>query len=239
MPRRPLIVGLTGGIACGKSTVTRHIRAGGAGTVIDLDELARRVVEPGRTAYNKIVRHFGAEILLPDGSLDREALGKRVFADRASRKAINSATHWPILVDMFLDMLAATRDESVEFIFIDAPLLFEVKLHLLCDAVLVVHVTPDSMVSRLKARDGHSQEEAERRIAAQMPVPAKMARADYLIDNNGAPESTRQRVDACLELLRARAAERSLARTLRHAVLWLVLSIMQLFYSDAAGRSRL
>ena len=72
-----------------------------------------------------------------------------------------------------------------------------------------------------------------------MPVPAKMARADYLIDNNGAQESTRQRVDACLELLRARAAERSLARTLRHAVLWLVLSIMQLFYSDAAGRSRL
>lgn len=224
-----LIVGLTGGIACGKSTVTARIRGSHRQPVVDLDELARRVVEPGRSAHKQIVQHFGTEILLSDGSLDRDALAKRVFSDRSARKAINSATHLPILRELLRDVAAARSSDGNDFVVLDAPLLFESSLHLMCDVCVCVHVSPEVQLERLQARDGLSRDDALARVASQMPVASKMERSDYLIDNESDQRTTHERVDACVTWLRARAEERSLARALRSALLWVACFLLRFF----------
>lgn len=213
-----LIVGLTGSIACGKSTVTTRLRQKHGLTVIDLDDLARRVVEPGRQAYAKIVEAFGKKILTPNGQIDRDKLGALVFSDRSLRKKLNSITHWPILWAL-LKNVAAARATGVRIVVLDAPLLFETKLNMMCGATVVVHIEEATQLSRLQARDNSSKEEAERRVAAQMPLQAKMARATHLIDNNGRQRETYERVATIVTQLGARAEAWSLWDLLRS--LWL------------------
>ena len=191
-----LIVGLTGGIACGKSTVSSRLRSRHALPIVDLDELARSVVDRlAVVAHRRIVKRFGDAILFADGTIDREALGALIFADRESRRALNKATHLPILWELLCDLDAA-QSAGASMVILDAPLLFESGLHLLCGTTVVVRASDRTQRERLQSRDGRTAEDAEQRIASQMPVAAKAARAQHVIDNEASLEATHQQVDA-------------------------------------------
>ena len=223
-----LIVGLTGGISCGKSTVSNILKLNGA-AVVDLDEIARRVVQPGRPAFKKIVAAFSEEILLPDGTINREMLGAKIFADRALRRQLNSFTHLPIMAELLLDV-AKARAAGASIVVLDAPLLFETSLHMICACTVVVHVKELTQLSRLCARDGLSKAEAEQRIASQMPLASKAARADYLIDNDGAREATSAEIETVLARLDTRAGQWTLMDLVRAALLSPVLHFVALLW---------
>jgi len=175
------LVGLTGGIATGKSTFAAALRALGV-PVLDADLLARQVVAPGTPALAGIVGAFGPGVVGPDGALDRKALGALVFADPAARRRLEAITHPAIRAAMAAEtarLAAAGHDLA----FYDTPLLFEVGLDQAMALTVVVFAPPEAQVARLMARDGFSRAEAEARLAAQLPVAEKAARADVVIDN--------------------------------------------------------
>jgi len=183
------LVGLTGGIATGKSTFAAALRAQGA-PVLDADQLARQVVAPGSAALQEIARVFGPAVLARDGSLDRKALGALVFADPALRRRLEAITH-PAIRAAMLAETARLSEAGHDLIFYDAPLLFEVGLDQAMALTVVVWAPPEAQLARLMARDGLARAEAEARLAAQLPVAEKAARADVIIDNadDGAPLS--------------------------------------------------
>ncbi|GAB6932912.1 dephospho-CoA kinase [Calditerricola satsumensis] len=189
-------LGLTGGIACGKSTVLAMFARRGIPTV-DADVLARRVVEPGEPAWREIVERFGADILLPDGRIDRKRLGALVFADEAARLDLNRIVHPRVRAAMWHEVEEAER-RGAKLVVCDVPLLFESGLEDRFDAVMVVYVPPEEQLRRLMARDGLTREEALARIRAQMPIEEKRRRADYVIDNSGPLAATERQVDAFL-----------------------------------------
>jgi dephospho-CoA kinase len=219
----PFVVGLTGGIACGKSTVSSRLRD--RVPIIDLDELARRVLLSGRPAYRKVVARFGSDVLLPDETIDREKLGAIVFADRQARRALNGATHWSILWELLSD-LARHAAAGAPLVVLDAPLLFESKLDLLCGTTVVVHTSRETQLARLQRRDGHAPDEAERRIAAQMPLHLKMARAEHLVDNDGDLSATNARIETLATALEHRQAAWTWADSCRAALLRGVLALV-------------
>lgn len=182
-----LIVGLTGGIATGKSTASQTLRGDGV-PVVDLDVIARLVVEPGRPAHARIVRAFGPGVLLADGHIDRPTLGKVVFEDAAKRKELNKAVHGAIFWEL-LAQLAALFASGCGACVVDAPLLFEAKLHHLCAAVIVIAAKDDVQLKRLMLRDNLDEEAARARVAAQMTTREKCARASHVVDNNGSREA--------------------------------------------------
>ncbi len=187
-----MILGVTGGIASGKSTVTRMLESLGA-AVVSADELAREVVRPGAEPLQELVRRFGRDILLPDGNLDRQALGKRIFADPEARNDLNRILH-PAIGELSRKRLreAAARNRLVVY---EVPLLFEVGAEGRVDAVLVVTVSEDLQRRRLEERDGLSPEEVDARIASQLPQEEKVARADFVVDNSGSLEQTKAQVN--------------------------------------------
>ena len=186
-----LNVGLTGGIACGKSTVARMLAEKGA-VLIDFDELAHAVQEPEGAVWREIIRHFGEEILLPDRTIDRRKLGETVFADREKRELLNRLVH-PAIFEEWQRRLAEIRVRRADAIVVsDIPLLIEAGLKGMVDLVLLVYITPEEQVRRVMARNGFSREEAERRLAAQMPIEEKLRWADIVIRNGGSPEETRR-----------------------------------------------
>jgi dephospho-CoA kinase len=188
-----LLVGLTGGIATGKSTVSAMFAHRGA-RVIDADVLAREVVAPGQPPYSQIVKEFGSEILQEDGHLDRKRLGSIVFRDPTMRKRLEEITH-PAIRRRQERILAALEEEAFEGIVIwDAALLIESGSQKTMDRVVVVVTDPATELARLMARDGIPEEEARRRIASQMPIALKARLADYVIDNSGTREQTEARV---------------------------------------------
>lgn len=178
-----VVIGLTGSIGTGKSTISKMFTDRGI-PVVDADLIAREVVKPDAAAYTDIVATFGEGILLADGRLDRKALGNIVFADEAQRLQLNEIVHPAIRTEMIRQ-----RDEYVEknhaYVVMDIPLLFESKLTKFVDKVMVVFVDPDVQVARITARDNSSTEEAKQRIASQIPVAEKVKLADAVIDNNG------------------------------------------------------
>lgn len=178
-----VVIGLTGSIGTGKSTISKMFTDRGI-PVVDADLIAREVVKPDAAAYTDIVATFGEDILLADGRLDRKALGNIVFADEAQRLQLNEIVHPAIRTEMIRQ-----RDEYVEknhaYVVMDIPLLFESKLTKFVDKVMVVFVDPDVQVARITARDNSSTEEAKQRIASQIPVAEKVKLADAVIDNNG------------------------------------------------------
>lgn len=198
------ILGLTGGIAAGVSLVAGMFRELGA-VVIEADRIARDVVEPGTDAHRQIVEAFGREVVLPDGTLDRRALGSIVFQDPAARRRLNAITHPEIRrrIQEEVERAAAGRPGTV--VIIDVPLLLDTAGRDVfdLDGVIVVQATPEQQVSRLMARDGLSEEEALRRLAAQRPVAEKAPGADWLIDNTGPVQETRRQVRSLWERLRA------------------------------------
>ena len=187
-----LVLGLTGGIGSGKSTVARMLTERGF-RHIDADQLARVVVEPGRPALAEIVEHFGPEALLPDGRLNRPWLGKIVFSDAEERAVLNAITH-PRIGELILERLAdgAAAEEPT---LLDHPLLFETGQNALVDRVAVVWVDRATQLRRLTARDGLAEEDALARIRAQMDLDEKARLADFVIDNSGSIERTRDQVD--------------------------------------------
>lgn len=198
------ILGLTGGIAAGVSLVAGMFRELGA-AVIEADRIARDVVEPGTDAHRQIVEAFGREVVLPDGTLDRRALGSIVFQDPAARRRLNAITHPEIRrrIQEEVERAAAGRPGTV--VIIDVPLLLDTAGRDVfdLDGVIVVQATPEQQVSRLMARDGLSEEEALRRLAAQRPIAEKAPGADWLIDNTGPVQETRRQVRSLWERLRA------------------------------------
>ncbi|BEH09046.1 MULTISPECIES: dephospho-CoA kinase [Geobacter] len=187
------IVGLTGGIASGKSTVSRILERLGA-VVIDADQLAREAVMPGTSAHRSIVAAFGEGILLPDGSIDRKALGSIIFADSSARKRLEAITH-PAIRELAELRLAELRRSGVPVAVYMAALLIEAGATDRVDEVWVVYVDRETQVRRVMARDGLSRLEAEQRLAAQMPMEEKAARGQVVVDNNGTPEELERRVE--------------------------------------------
>jgi dephospho-CoA kinase len=186
-----LSVGLTGGIASGKSTVARMLAEKGA-LIIDLDELAHTAEDTDGEVWREIVRHFGSEILCPDGKIDRGKLGKRVFADRKKLDLLNSIVH-PAVFEQWRRRLEEIRKRQPEAIVLsDIPLLIEAGLKPMVDLVLLVYLPPEDQIARLMARNGYGREEAESRLASQMPIGEKLPYADIVVRNEGSLEETRR-----------------------------------------------
>ena len=185
------IIGLTGGIACGKSTVSAELRALGA-AIIDADALAHELSQPHQPIYNAYVERFGREIVTAYGTLDRAAIARRVFADPAVRAEVEAIAH-PIIRSAAEARLRAARDENKRAAVLDVPLLFEAGWDALADETWVVALPREEQLARLLARDTSMDAgEARARIAAQMPLAEKCARADVVIDNSGTVEEIRE-----------------------------------------------
>jgi len=202
-----LLVGLTGSIATGKSTVSRMFAHLGA-RVIDADLLSREVVMPGQAAYVRIVEEFGPQVVQEDGSLDRKALGAIVFADPARRKRLEEITH-PAIGARQQRILSVLDEEAFEGIVLwDAALLFESGGVAKMDRVVVVFADPETEGRRLMERDGLREADARARIASQMPIAEKAKLADHVIDNSGTREETERQVRAVHRALLAELAAR-------------------------------
>jgi dephospho-CoA kinase len=197
-----LLVGLTGGIASGKSTVSAMLAEQGA-EVIDADHIARQVVMPGTPAWCKIREHFGPGVLHPDGQIDRQALADIVFADKSKLALLNEITH-PAIFARIADRLEAHHGQDV-VVILDAALLIEAGLAEGVDVVIVVHSPREIQVERLAAK-GVGQTDARNRIASQLEPEKRLARADIVIDNSGSLEDLGRQVDKIWKELQARLA---------------------------------
>ncbi len=195
------LVGLTGGIATGKSTFAAALRALGA-PVIDADELARRVVRRGSPALAEIARVFGPEVLTPEGELDRRHMAARVFADAAARNRLEAITH-PAIREAMRQEAQRLASEGHGLAFYDVPLLFEVGLDREVDCVVLVYARRELQERRLMARDGLRPDEAAARLEAQMPIEEKARRADVVVENESDPAALVTKAAALLVDLRA------------------------------------
>lgn len=202
-----MILGITGGIASGKTLVTRIFRHLGA-TVVSADELAREVVAPGSETLTRLVERFGPGILLPNGELDRAALATLVFADPQARADLNAITH-PAIGALAVARLRELAAAGAPLVVYEAPLLYEAGAEGRVDAVLVVTVPESLQLQRLMARDQLGEAAARERIAAQWPQAEKAARADYVIANDSTPAVLEARVRALFARLGGEAAAKN------------------------------
>lgn len=183
------IIGLTGGIACGKSTISLTLRELGA-AIIDGDVLSRELTKPGGAALPAIRQHFGDGVFSTDGSLDRRALGNLVFRDGAAREALDGIMQ-PMLREMIVNGISAAAQEGSDVCVLDMPLLYEKELDSLCDTVWCAWLPRETQLERLMARDGFTREEAELRLASQLSTDEKARRADVVIDTSGSIQYTK------------------------------------------------
>lgn len=197
-----LLVGLTGGIGSGKSTVARMLEARGA-VVFDADALARQAVEPGTPGHDAVVERFGANVLGPGGDLDREALASIVFADPAARRDLEAIVH-PEVRRLFAEGSEAYRDDDVVVVF-SAPLLVETGMHTAFEVLVVVSTPVETQIERLLRDRGMREDSIRSRIAAQAPLEEKAAVADVIVDNEGTLEELEAQVDRLWNDLRIRA----------------------------------
>jgi dephospho-CoA kinase len=195
------VFGLTGGIASGKTTVARLFESRGV-PVVYADELARRAVEPGSEGLAAVVARFGAEVLAADGSLDRKKLGALVFEKPAELAALNAIVH-PRVGALGLEAFGALSAQGVTLACYEVPLLIENGLHHVFKPVVLVAADPETQRVRIAARDGLTLEEADRRIAAQLPLSEKLKLADYVIENRGSLAELETRADEVLNAVRA------------------------------------
>ncbi|HEU4962302.1 MAG TPA: dephospho-CoA kinase [Bacilli bacterium] len=188
-----MIVGLTGSIATGKSTVSKILSDLGA-VIVDADKIVRHVQAKGEAAWRDIVTAFGEEILLKSGELDRAKLGSIVFSDTAKREQLNTIVHPRVREERDRQTEAALSANPRQVVVWDIPLLIETGIYKDVDKTIVVYVDQETQLRRLLERDKLALEQAQKRIAAQMPVEEKKTYADYLIDNRGTLEETREQV---------------------------------------------
>lgn len=191
-----MIVGLTGGIVSGKSTVAKMFRDLGT-KIIDADKLGHKVILPHKPAWEKIVKLFGKELLREDLSIDRKKLGEIVFGDQRLLKKLNEITHPEIikLIKEEIKLIKKKKDKKEDILIIDAALIYEAKIDNLMDKIIVVYVEEDEQIKRLKKRDNLSAEEALKRIKSQMSINKKIKFADYIIDNSNSLDKTREQVE--------------------------------------------
>jgi len=202
------VIGLTGGLASGKSTVAAILRQMGA-VVISADVLAREVMEPGMAAYREVVAAFGPGVLKPDGRIDRTRLASWIYADPAARRRLNEITHPRIRALLHREVARLQRWLPADAVIIlDIPLLLDTAPRdaFPLEGVIVVVVDEATQVARLCRREGIGEDEARRRLAAQRPLREKAAEADWVIDNSGTPEETRRQVEALWRQLRGGAS---------------------------------
>lgn len=203
-----ILVGLTGGLATGKSTVANMFRACGA-IVIDADELAREVVQPGKPAWRDIVRRFGKSVLNSDGTINRQKLGQTVFHDRTKLRRLERIVHPRVAREQArLTKQAAKQDPDAVVVY-DVPLLFEAAIDKRVDMVIVVSADQKTQLARLKKRNGLTPAEALRRIRSQIPLAMKRRRADYVLD--GTKDRSRLAKDAARLFTHFRSLSHSVA----------------------------
>jgi dephospho-CoA kinase len=196
-----LLVGLTGGIGSGKSTVARLLEKRGA-VVFDADLLAREAVEPGTPGHAAVIERFGADVLAPGGELDREALASIVFADPSARRDLEEIVH-PEVRRLFAEGSEAYRDSDRVVVF-SAPLLVETGMHTAFEILVVVSATVATQIERLMRQRGMSESSIRARIEAQAPLEDKAAVADFLVDNEGTLDELESQVDRLWNDLSAR-----------------------------------
>lgn len=187
-----VVIGLTGSIATGKSTVSKMFSDLDI-PVIDADQLSREVVEPGEPAYEQIVQTFGEGILHKDRTIDRKQLGKVIFSNKEKRQQLNDIVHPEVRREMIARREAYKKQET-KAVVLDIPLLFESELTDYADRTLVVYVDEETQLERLLARDDSKVEEAKQRIASQIPISKKAGWADAVIDNSGSVEESFQQL---------------------------------------------
>jgi dephospho-CoA kinase len=187
-----LIVGLTGGVASGKTAVSQVLKEEGA-YIIDADQIARELVQPHKPAWNELIRAFGREILQENGSIHRKRLADKVFTDPRQRKLLNQILHPRIKEEMDRRTKKIGEKDPKAIVVIDAPLIVELGDHREMDKLIVVTTTQTQQIERLKDRDGTSLEEALRIVSSQMPIKEKLKFADYVIQNEGSLEETKKR----------------------------------------------
>ena len=202
-----LMVSLTGGIGSGKSVVARMFKDEGA-YVIDLDDLARRVVEPDKPAWRDVLAYFGTGILNPDRTLNRSALAEIVFSDPKSRKVLEEFTHPRIFEERDALLEAIKHKDPCSVVVIEFPLLFELSFQKKFDRIILVYVSRDVQIRRARERDGLSEKEVDNRLRAQIPIDEKRSLSDYIIDNEGNLGNTRDQVREVMRDLRKLAREK-------------------------------
>jgi len=190
-----LIVGLTGGIVSGKSTVAKMFKQLGA-QIIDADKIARSIVQPGEKAWQSIVENFGRGILSDNQELNRKELARIVFADKEKLETLNRITH-PEITAIIKDKIERMRRKNItkeSICIVEAPLLFEAHLEEMMDKIIVVYLNREEQIRRLLLRNNLTQQEAIDRIESQMPLEEKVQRADYIIDNCTSINQTKKQV---------------------------------------------
>lgn len=191
-----MIIGLTGSIATGKSTVAKMLKEHGL-PIVDADVVARQVVEPGTETLKQIAQAFGPEVIKEDGSMDREKVGSIIFHQPDQRQVLNGIIHPAIRAEMLRQ-----RDEHLAkgepHVVMDIPLLFESKLQHFVEKILVVSVTEENQLRRLMERNGLTEEEARARIATQLPIQVKVQEADAVVYNDGSIEQSQQQLEVIL-----------------------------------------
>ena len=207
-----LKVGLTGGIACGKSYVLQELTKSGAYT-LDADKIAHSVISPEGAAYPEVVNAFGSEILTSDKIIDRKKLGEIVFSDREALDRLNQIVHPHVFAEEERQILAIKADAGetgADLLVVDATLMIEVGSYRNYDSIIVVYCRPAVQLHRLMQRDDLSAEEALTRIRSQMPVIRKLRYADYVVDNSGERTETRHQIRRISEKLILRQIEEPL-----------------------------
>jgi dephospho-CoA kinase len=196
-----LIVGLTGGVASGKTAASQFLKEEGA-YIIDADQIARELVQPHKPAWNELIRAFGKEILQEDGSIHRKKLAEKVFADPKERKRLNQILHPRIKEEMGRRTKEIGQKDPKAIVVIDAPLLVELGDHQEMDKLIVVTSTQTQQIERLKDREGIGPKEAQKILSSQMPLGEKVKLADFVIGNEGSLEETKKRVREVFKELR-------------------------------------
>lgn len=187
-----LIIGLTGGIASGKSTVSKMLEELGL-AIVDADKIAHQVVEVGKPAYTEIVRVFGERVLQPDLNINRPELGSIIFNDKQKREMLNSIVHPEVRKEM-LQQADSHIKNGAKAVILDIPLLFESKLTHMVQKTILVYVDEDVQLKRLMLRNGYTEAEAKARISSQMPLVEKKSLADVVLDNNSSIDHTREQL---------------------------------------------
>jgi dephospho-CoA kinase len=193
-----ILIGLTGSVATGKSTVAKMFKKCGA-IVIDADELAREVVQPGKPAWREIVRTFGRRILNLDRTIDRHALGAIVFHDKKKLRHLERIIHPRVAREQIRLTKQAAKNDPKAVVIYDVPLLFEAGIDKRVDKTVVVAATRETQIMRLKNRNGLTRAEALRRIRSQMPLAMKRLRADYILDGTKSRESLSRDISRLFE----------------------------------------
>ncbi len=194
------MIGLTGGIASGKSTASAYLKELGA-HVVDADAISRGLMEPGARGYEEVVRAFGDGILDAQGGIDRRRLGALVFGNRERRRTLDALMH-PLVIAEAERRIRQLRQQGAAVCVLDVPLLFETGMERLCDETWLVYVSRQEQIRRIYLRDGLDAQAAAARIDSQMPLAEKLRRADKAVDASGTIEETREKLRRLWEEVR-------------------------------------